>query len=258
MLSTIRSSNSIPCPANSSATRRDGQEKPIRELHDVRLVDRGHFLAAVVQGVAERVADDLLRSGNTYRFDRNTGLVSAGPDTAVATELVDEIHQRRSVRLPLLEFHARVQIFRVLPHDDEVDRYATEVAPHPAIILAGPHTRIQPQLLAKMHVDAAKARAHGRGDRGLQGTPGTADAFQDGIGQRIARPLHEVHARLLYVPVDLHARGIHAPPGRFGEFRSRAITGDQGDFMHHFSALLAGGSTIFPKLYRPRLEMRRS
>ena len=63
----------------------------------------------------------------------------------------------------------------------------------------------------------------GRGDGGLQGAARAADAFQDRLRQRRAQAIHHVHARLLHVPVDLHARRLHAPPGGRGQFRADAV-----------------------------------
>ena len=40
----------------------DVEEKSLRELQDVRLVDERDFLAAVLYGVVERVANDALRA----------------------------------------------------------------------------------------------------------------------------------------------------------------------------------------------------
>ena len=40
-------------------------------------------------------------------------------------------------------------------------------------------------------------------------------------GSGVPRPLHHVDARLLHVPVDLHAGRVDALPGRLGQFRAQ-------------------------------------
>ena len=137
------------------------------------------------------------------------------------------------VRLARLELDARVEVFGVLADDHQIDRHAAEERAHPGIVLAGADAGEQAQLLAQVDVDAAEAGADGRGDGGLQGTAGAADAFQDGVRQRRAGPLHHVDPRLLHVPVDLHAGGVHAPPGGLGQFRAHPVAGNQGYFVGH-------------------------
>ena len=53
------------------------------------------------------------------------------------------------------------------------------------------------------------------------------------VRQRGAEALHHVHARLLDVPVDLHAGGIHALPGGRGQFRPHPVPGYQRHFVRH-------------------------
>ena len=49
---------------------------------------------------------------------------------------------------------------------------------------------------------------------------------------------HHVDARLLHVPVDLHAGGVDASPGGLGQFGSHAVAGDQRHFISHFVSSL--------------------
>ena len=108
---------------------------------------------------------------------------AAGLDPAVAGELVDVIDEKTGVRLPLLELYTRVQVLRVLPHEDQIDRHAAEETPHARIVLAGPNAGVQPQFLAKVHVDAAETGAHGRRDGRLEGTARAADALRTEWGR---------------------------------------------------------------------------
>ena len=119
-----------------------------------------------------------------------------------------------------------------------------------------------PSSCRRVNVDAAKAGADRRGDRGLQGTAGAADAFQHAIGQRRARAGHHIDAGLLHVPIDFHAGGIDAHAGGLGQFGSGAIASNQGNFVSHrasssaqFLQSLPGGpaatSTVRAKLTQP-------
>ena len=83
-----------------------------------------------------------------------------------------------------------------------------------------------------MDVQTAESGADGGGDGGLQGTAGAADAFQHRLRQRRTQPFHDVDAGLLHVPANLHARRVHALPGRLGQFRPDAIPGNQRHLMH--------------------------
>jgi hypothetical protein len=227
MLSTIRSSNSIPEPTGG------GQEQPVGVLHDVCLVDHGDLLAAVVLGVLEGIADDPLRARDADGLDRHAGFVAAALDAAVGTVLVDIIDQRRGSRLARLELDARIEVLGVFADDHQVDGHVVEEAADAGILLARPHAGVQPQGLAEIDIDTAETRAHRRGDGGLQGTAGAADALEHGVGDRVAGAGHEVHARLLHVPMDIYAGGVNRAAGRFGQFRPDAIAGNQGYFVRH-------------------------
>ena len=52
-------------------------------------------------------------------------------------------------------------------------------------------------------------------------------------GSGVPHALHHVHARLLHVPVDLHAGGVDAAPRGRGQFRSHAVAGNQRHFVSH-------------------------
>jgi hypothetical protein len=96
---------------------RDAQEEAVRELHDVRLVDRGHLAAAVLAGIVEGELDDAPRSRDRDGLHRDPRVE---PETGVAVVL-DPVDQVARVRAPLLELDPGVEVFRVLAHDDEVD-----------------------------------------------------------------------------------------------------------------------------------------
>ena len=114
-------------------------------------------------------------------------------------------------------------------------------------MLAGANAGEQAERLPHVDVEAAEARADRRGDGGLQRASGAADALHRGLGQRRARARHHVHAGLLDVPLNLHARSIDATPRRRGQFGPNAVAGNQCHIVSHrlvpfFSGKWAVGS----------------
>jgi len=75
------------------------QEKPIRQLHYVRLVDRGDFAPAHSSGVLKGESGDI--GGATARYTLD----------AFSSILVDP------------PFHTDIQVLDILPHDDDVHAF---------------------------------------------------------------------------------------------------------------------------------------
>ena len=221
MLSTIRSSNSMSGNSWATFARAVARNRPSVCFMMLALWTAVTFLRPLCAGVLEGVADDPLAAGDADRLDRDAGLVAAGADLPLRRNLVEIVDQLAGRGLARLELDAGVKVLGVLADDHQVDRHVLEEGPHAGVILARPDAGVQAQLLPQVDVDAAEAGAHGRGDGGLQGAAGAADALHRGLRQRRAQSGHHVHARLLHVPVDLHAGRVDAAPRGRGQFRAR-------------------------------------
>ena len=187
----------------------------------------------LVRAYCERAADDLLRARNGDRLDREAGFLAAGADLPSRRDLVDVLQQADGLRLAPLELDARVQVLGVLADDDQVQGDVGVVGADAGVVFAGPDAGKEPQFVPQLDVDAAKPLAHRRGDGGLQGAARAADALQHADRQRGAEAFHHVQSRLLDVPTDLHAGGIHTLSGGRGQFRSHPVPGYQRHFVRH-------------------------
>ena len=141
----------------------DGEKEPVRELHDVRLRHAGDLTTPVRARVLEREADDPLRRGGA---DGLHGDARAGGDLLRLQGVQGLDHVRRGVGAGFV-LDARVEVLRVLAHDDEVDILVPRA--HPFVRLARAQAGVQPELVAQRDVDRAEAGADRRGDRPLQG-----------------------------------------------------------------------------------------
>ena len=155
--------------------------------------------------------------------------VFADPALAV---VLDPVDQRGSVLGALLELDARVEVFRVLADDDEVD---ARVAGADALVaLARAHLAVEVEGLAERDIDAAEARSDRRRDRALERDAVLLDRLQNVVGKRVAAVLvHDVGARPLHVPVELDAGGVEDPARCLGKLRPGAVAGNEGHAMSH-------------------------
>ena len=211
-------------------------------LHDVGLVDAGDFFAAVFAGIVKGALHDLFAAGHADRLDRDAGFLGGRFHAPIGRKLVDEFDQLGGLFFAALELDARVQVFGVFTHNDQIDRHGVKERANALVVLARPDAGEQAQSLPQVDVDAAKAGADRRGDGGLEGTLGAANAVHDRVGQGRATFQHHIDAGLLDVPIDFDAGRIDAAPRRLGQFRTRAISRDQRNFVCH-----DGCSTLDPK-----------
>ena len=143
----------------SSHFARRMQKQTIGKLHDIRFMDSGNFLSSLLFRVIERVLHNVARSCFGNRLQRNTRI---GKNRATRT-LLHEINERGGFCGAFLKLNARVQIFRVFTHNNQVN---VVVAPtctgkrH-----NGTQTHIQLERLTQCDVHAAKASTHRRGNR---------------------------------------------------------------------------------------------
>ncbi len=198
------------------------------------------LLAPVGPGVVERAADDPLAARDADRLDRDAGFAGRGFDPPVGRDLVDELDQLGGfLGLP---FSNSMPAYRSSVFSRTITRSTGTLAEEAAdalVLLARADAGEQPQGLPQVDVDAAKAGAHRRRDRGLQRALGAANALQHGVGQRRAEPFHHVDARFLHVPMDLDARGVDAAAGRRGQFGPGAVAGNQRNLVCHGGESLA-------------------
>jgi hypothetical protein len=116
--------------------------------------------------------------------------------------------------------------------DDQVD--VVEAGADALVGLARPHLRVHVELLAQADVHRAEASTDRGGDRTFQRNTVLADGLQGHRRERVAVVLlHHVRSGVLDVPVELDARRLEDAPRRFGQLRSRAVAGDQGDSVRH-------------------------
>src|SRR5690606_36460475 len=155
----------------------------------------------------------------------------AGADLLAGRDVVDGANQLGGLLLAGLELDARVQVFGVFADDDEVDVRVFEVGADALVGLAGTHTGVKAEFLSEVDVDAAEALTDGRGNGGLEGHLVGLDRLEHALGD-LALGLDDFDAALLHVPIDLHAGGIDALAGGFGNFRTNTVTGDQRDLVH--------------------------
>src|SRR5205823_14931630 len=139
------------------------------ELHDVRLVHARHLAASVLACVVECELENLPRTADRDRLDRDAGVLVAELP-ALGLDPVDEL---LDVVGALLVLDAGVEVLGVLAHDDQID--VVEARAHAWIALARPDLRVHVELPAKRDVDRAKAAADGCRDRALQRDSTLAD-----------------------------------------------------------------------------------
>src|SRR5439155_7909887 len=112
----------------------------LRVLHDVPLVDEGHGLASIPNGVADRLSNEALR---TRLADRLHADAAVRPHLRLELLLQDLDHADRLGR-SFFPFDARVDVLRSLAEDDHVEalrmRHGTG---HPGNPIDGPHVRVQ-------------------------------------------------------------------------------------------------------------------
>ena len=139
-------------------------------------------------------------------------------------------HARGGLRSGLV-LDARVEVLGVLAHDDEIDVVVARA--DACVRLARPETRVELELVAERDVHRAEAGADRRRDRPLQRHAVRLHRGERLLGERCARLLHHVDARLADVPVEVDARRLEDASGRLGELRPGPVAGDEGDAMGH-------------------------
>ena len=206
----------------------DAQIEPVRELHDVRLVDGRDLAAAVAACVVERELDDPAGAAHRDRLDRDAGVIVR----ELAALRLDPVDQLLRVRRALLVLDPGVEVLGVLADDDQVD--VLEARPDAGIGLARADLRVEVEALAQGDVDGAEAAADRGRDRPLERDAGLADGVEDVVRQRVAAVLlHHVGACLADIPVELDARRFEDATSRLGQFRPGSVPRDEDHAVAH-------------------------
>ncbi len=188
------------------------EEEAVRQLHDVRLVDRRDLAAAVGDGIVEREPGDPLRRCAGDDLDALRGV---GSDHVL---------------------DARVEVLGVLADDDEVD---VVVARLEALDGARrPEVGVEPERLTKRDVDAPEALADGGRDRALERDLVARDRLEDMLRERRSVLGDDGFAGVDRLPLELDAGRIEDAAGCLRQLRPDAVAGDQGDSVGH-AAILA-------------------
>ncbi len=119
---------------------------------------------------------------------------------------------------------AGVEVFGVLPHDDEIDvliaRRDTVDAPN------RPQIGVQVELFSERDVGAGKAFAHQRCQRPFQGDLVVTDRLQELLGKRVAGLLEGANPRFVTLPDELHSGGIEHLHSGIGNLGTDPVTRD--------------------------------
>src|SRR3990172_4767252 len=203
------------------------EEEAIGELHDVGLMHGGDLLAPILPGVSKGEPDDALCPRHGDWLYAYAGILG---DSGLA-QLGDGIDQLKGLRLALLELDTGVQVFHVLPHDDQVDIFVKGA--NAGVVLAGPQAGVEIEELPEGNVYAAETRAHWGGDGTLQSDLVLPDGFQDRVRKGSAGLFHYVNTSVLNIPLDIESQGINDSTGSLDDFRAGAVPRNKGNSRGH-------------------------
>ncbi len=203
------------------------EEDAGQRFHDVGFVDCRDFLASLRDDVVEGVAADA---------PATLARVDAGAHTDRMRIAVD----RDEVLV------AHVEAFVVLAHHHQVDVVETAAGNQG---LGRPQVGVELELLAQAHVRRAVAATDRGFQRAFERQLRLADAIEAGLRQRVAARGNTGRARDLPVPDEGCCQRIKGHQGRFSDFRTDTIAGDQGcrnifQVRHELSVSVRGLSAV--------------
>ena len=205
----------------------DLEKQAVGVLHDIGFGYRADLFAAVGARILEGSLNDAARAGDGDRLDGDRGVL---PN--LAARHVDDLLRFRGMNII---FDARVQVFGVLAHDDEIDILI--LGADTGIVFAGPDTGVEVEFFAERDVHRAEAGADGSGDRAFQRDFVLTDAVQNVLRQRRPGRLKNVHARFDDIPVEFNSGRVQYLFGGGDQFRSRPIAPNEGHIMCQGSLL---------------------
>ena len=190
----------------------DGAEQPVREFHDVCLVDARDLLSPMRFGVAEGGAADSLAL-----FAR------------------DDLRRVHGVFVDFF-LDADVEVFRVLAEGDEID--LGEGRPDGFVRLRGADVRIEVVLRAKRDVERTEALADGRRDGGFQKDVRLFKGGESGFRNQCAVSLVLGFADVKDFVCEVCARLFQDFEYGVRDFRADAVAFEYGDRVLRHSAFL--------------------
>ena len=184
------------------------EEKPVRQFHDVRFVAAGDFLAAFAPRILESKSRNARRS-------------FLGDD-------LQTLNHARNHHV----FQSRVQTFRVLANDDQIEfRIAAGNIWQARESAAGWHTRSS--ALRKPTLTEVKPLPIGVVTGPLSATLLRRIESSSVLRQRFAKFLQRLRARVVSLPFNLDARSFDDAHYVGGDFGADAVAGNQCDTMFH-------------------------
>src|SRR5438132_9920495 len=222
------------------------QEETVGELHDVRLVDRGHLAAAVGARVNESEVDDSGAGRHRDGLDTEPGVWP----NRFSGSCANPLNHVAGLGFSFLELDAGVDVLGVLPDDDQVDVVVPRADPR--IALAGANQGIEIELFAERDVHRSDPLPNRRCQRPLDRHLVPTDRLEHRRRHRGAVLLHDAESRILDVPFELDARRLQHAAGRFADFRTDPIAGDQGHAMRQNASMLPAGGYVSLLMWRRR------
>ena len=159
-------------------------EGALGEFLNVALVHQGYTLAAGLNRIQNRHADQALGSGHGHGLNADAG-VEANLLLAVLQHVfVEEFDQAGALSSSLFPLDAGIDVFGVLAVDDHVHALGMLHRRRDAlVILHRAHAAIEIEKLAQGHIQGTDAAAYGSGQRAFDGDAKFADGFDGVVGQ---------------------------------------------------------------------------
>ena len=180
---------------------------------------RQRVLAGKADDALRRAGGDGLDADGRILLDRLPGPVP---------QLGDQL---AGAGVPGGELDARVEVFRVLADDDEVDVGDRHV--HARVRPAGAHAGEEVELLAQRDVHGAEPLPDGGRDRALERHAVLADGLERLFRQRRLELLDGRFSGDPLVPLERHPGCLEAAPGRPRDLRTDPVSGDEGHTIGH-------------------------
>src|SRR3989475_8880856 len=216
-------------------------EHAFRVLLNVPLVDERQRLPVVLDGVADRRADEPLGALFRHWLDADRGGVGKA-DFDDLHLLLEEVHYLPALGRPLLPLDPGVDVLRVLSENNHVHLVRPLHRRGDALeVLHGAKTDVQIEHLAKRPVERAEPLPDGRRERTPDGDEKLADDVEGFVGEEVGRAVAAVDALgllasehlgprdLLPPPVGLRHGGVQHAHGRAPDVGAGAVALDERD-----------------------------
>ena len=178
---------------------------PFRELHDVAFMHQRHAFALLLNGIFQGGHNEPLSAFTGNGFEPNgTGIREANLGKTVRELCLEQLQEPVAVLAAIFKFNAGIDIFRVFPEDDHIDKVRLL---HRRRDSGKPPNRtqadIQIELLPQGHINGPDATAHGCCERTFYGNEMVFYGGQRFIRQPAVFTINFVR---LFASVNLHPR----------------------------------------------------